>query len=335
MRSVISGIQINLYSPAWKQLKARTTATRTQEQRTAHQQALFEVEAEDKLTAIARLFPMVMQVLHKLGQTSEGTSLRGQPIYHTILLFQRLLEQISRISIAQGNLNRAATPRSRKPHGRIERQIADYLLSPKATHVDAIENGKIFKLLMQLAMVIISALDPLKATDNEILDGIMFFLLSHTGKLLREFVFEDEKENGNLHMESISIEDVAIHEAQAPYVIHLLRHAMRITAKGPRSAIATRRTSNDLTSQCLQNSKIIHNDFSREARIKLQNTMLKGFFGNDAKELGEGLLKPLGEDMECSSGDSGNEKNENVKRWYISEVWKLVGWDILRETVQG
>ncbi|KAL8829397.1 MAG: hypothetical protein Q9191_002039 [Dirinaria sp. TL-2023a] len=337
MRSVVTGVQTDPISSASVQLNARSTATRTQERNAAHQQAKVEVQIEDKLTAIARFFPVVMQVLQKLGQTSEGTKLQGQPIYHTVLLFQRLLEQIStisKISITQRRLRRGATPKSKTSQGRIERQIADYLLSPKATRtMDVAENGKTIKLLKQLAMSMITALGPLKTTENEILDGILFFLLNQTGNLLREFVFEDDKENTKPHMEPINTEDVGSREAQAPHLIHLLRHAMRITPKEPGCAIVTRQNYN-MTSPRLQSPKSHHNDFATEARIKLQNTMLRGFFGADAKGLGEGLPMPVGEDSECSGTDNEREINETVKGWYISEVWKLVGWDILRESVQ-
>lgn len=335
MGSLITGVQTDLYGPTSIHLKARTKTTRTQERTLAYQQAALEAEAEGKLTAVARLFHMAMDVLCKLSQMPQGRSLQGQVIYHTVLLFQRLLEQISTMCAAQGKLSRVATPRRRKTQGRIEKQIKDYLAPPKCTRAgDTVDNGGIIKLLKQLAMTIMSTLDPSKATEREILEGITFLILSHSGRLLGEFVFAGEEENIDPYLEYVNDEGSAVQDAQAPHLVHLLRHAMGLKAKEPRSATATGRIGSYPRTLRLQSTQSNHNDISVEAKTELQNTLLKGVFGDNASGLGEGLQNPLSGDVEVPVRDSRKERSVNMKRWYIGEVWKLVGWDVLREVIQ-
>ncbi len=69
-----------------------------------------------------------------------------------------------------------------------------------------------------------------------------------------------------------------------------------------------------------------------KARIKLQNTLLRAVFGDNVTEIGESLQKPLDVSLEFYNMKQVKE-GLRVGEWFKDEVWKTIGWDVLREVI--
>lgn len=336
MRSSITCIASSTQDLGSITSRARKAATRTQERTNALHQANLEAETEAKLTAIARAFPLVAEALHKLSQTPEMKSSQGQVIYNTVVLFQKLLEQIHFASANQVQQRCTVAPNMKRPRGRLEKQIADHLSTPlPIAPSETPETGKMAKLLRQTAIAMMSALDPSHALDNEILEGILFFLLTRAGNLLSDFVFEPEKENRkSLGKKPTKSENINIRETEAPHIIHLIRHAIGLAAPRPQSTTPVHCLGQNPAALLLHRfDGGSHHSIAVDARLKLQNTMLKGVFGDDSKGIGAGLQRPLGQEMELCRRDGDKGEIKDVRYWFTSQLWQLVGWDVLREAV--
>jgi len=69
---------------------------------------------------------------------------------------------------------------------------------------------------------------------------------------------------------------------------------------------------------------------------KLQTRLIRGIFGDDieasAGSDGMGARPPTVNPAESCEGPSQNPGNED---WFLSQVWNLIGWDVLLDRSDG
>ena len=333
MRRLIARMERSMHPSTIAQPEGRKRTTRTQERITAYEQARIDGEAETKLTVMARVFPVLLNSLDRLHRMPEGRGFLGQLVHHVISVLRDTLDRLCLLCATEGEEEHAATLGKKKPQGRAGKQIADFLAAPSASP-STNEGSKPTTMLCQLALVTMAALDMNRAVDNDILEGFLFFLLTRVGNLLGGFVFgDDAKENTRALSSSGKSEATVIREAQAPYLLRLLKYAVVLTAKRPTSPTPFHRTSSHKRPLHVRSSHSGHNSISARARLRMQNTLLRGVFGDDATGLGESLQKPFALDIEPLSQKKGKEDPGDVESWFKDEVWKAVGWEVLREAI--
>lgn len=332
MRRTIASVETPLSPSALASYKGRKGTTRTQEQAIADDQAAVHIQTEKNLTAIARAFPILLSTFNKVSYMSEGSQVAGQMIHHLISILRDLLDRLCLLCTTVGREKHAAALRTKEPQARAAEQIADYLAAPSAGP-GAEEGRQSTKLLCQLGIAIMNALDPFRAADNDVLEGFLFFLLHRAGQLLRDFVFCDEEEQDmDLLQTSGDSEAAAIRAAQATYLLPLLKHAIILTAKRRVPATPTHARSGRIPSLRIQGSHSSHNSITTRARIKLQNTLLRAVLGDNITGLGESLHEPLDVSLDTYNLKQVQE-GLRVGEWFKDEVWKTVGWDVMREVI--
>ena len=123
--------------------------------------------------------------------------------------------------------------------------------------------------------------------------------------------------------------DAEASEAQAPYLIWMLSRTMRLS-------ISMNFVNEPITSSD-RRSKTVQQDIScsalyADAHIRLQHTLVRAVFGERlAADFEPGLEPP----PIPSGGDLRTDLDTQIETadvgdWFKDEVWRLVGWDVLR-----
>lgn len=332
IRRMIASVETPMSLSTLASYKGRKGTTRTQEQAIAHRQEAVQDQTENNLIAISRAFPILLSTLEKVSNLSEGSKVAGQMTHHLIAVLRDLLDRLCLLCTTIGREKHAAAMRTKRPQARADKQIADYLAAP-STSPGAEEGRQLIRGLCQLGIATMNALDLYRTADNNVLEGFLFFLLRRAGNLLRDFVFEDEEQqNMNRLPSSSDSEAAAIRAAQAPYLLPLLKRAVILTAKRRVPATPTHDRSGCISSLRIQGFHSSHNSMTTKARIKLQHTLLRAIFGDNVTGIGESLPKPLDVSLETYNSKQVKE-GLRVGKWFQDEVWKTVGWDVLREVI--
>ena len=336
-RRIVLSIHTHTTQNAGPQSKARTTTTRIQEEEAAHTHAEAVNDAENKCKAVIQLFPFLLRTLDTLHEPSETSDLRGQVIHCIIYLFQSLLEHICNLSACEG-LQKQATVANSEETGKAKRRLlaetTDFLPAPSAASKSATEKmeDKVVKMLCQLAVAMMKDLDASTLAGQEVFDGFLFFLLLRVGDLLKVFIFGVESPN---NVKDVQPEDMhSFHEAQAPYLIFLLRHASSLASQKSRF-INMPQTTDSAGSSLPEDAKRFEG-ISHIANKRLQHTLLKGVFGEQASEFAESLRRPTYSRTECELDfeEQGKRQKEcDMAKWFQNEVWDTVGWDVLQPMV--
>ncbi|OAX84674.1 hypothetical protein ACJ72_00966 [Emergomyces africanus] len=282
----------------------------------------------------------LLQTLNKLSDDDSTSSGIGVVTYHIIQLFQRTL----------GHLHQYVRLRAKekialeKPAGKKVKQRPKV----KGTKTPTVPSNQlpmdeevILDLFAHFIASMILSLNPVRPEENSLLEGFLFALLEHVGKTLCLFVFKELYSNpglrlnsaklplpGNFEKESPARGEMAVAqraaEREAKHLIWILERATAFTDQfEPQSD----QTNDDLSSSGSPPLGIL-----QRARTKLQNTLLKGIFGENGQEFKDSLKipeKPAYSLPEVISDRSYAALEIDPAEWFTQEVWRLVGWDVL------
>ena len=336
-RRILLSIQTHTTQNANSQSKARTTTTRLQKQQAAHTHAEVFHCAETKCNVVIQLFPYLLRALDTLYEPSETSDFRDQVVHCIVYLFKTLLEHICNLSACEGLQKLATTAHSEETgssNGRLLAETSDFLSAPLAVAKSATEKveDKVIKMLCQLAVAMMNDVDASTLARQEVFDGFLFFLLLRVGDLLKVFIFGDEPQNRPKDVQPENMR--AFHEAQAPYLIFLLRHANTLASQKSKFHNNTQKTGS--AGSYSQEDARRFEGISHISSKRLQHTLLKGVFGEQADEFVESLRRPIYSGAECELDfeEQGRRQKEcDVSKWYQNEVWETVGWDVLQGMV--
>ena len=190
--------------------------------------------------------------------------------------------------------------------------------------------------------------DTAKPTHKAILEGCFFLLVTRVGEVLRDFTI-GERPFGIQGVAATSrhssharqrrrvkspnaATDTEASEAQAPYLIWMLSRTMRLSTS--MSFANEPITSSDQRSETARQD-IPPSALYKDAHVRLQHTLVRAVFGERVAANFEPALKPphtpLDDDFR-KDWDTQIEKVD-VSDWFKNEVWRLVGWDVLRGNV--
>ena len=306
--------------------RARRPTLPTQEDEADLEATELIADMDKKCVIVARFFPSLLRALATLPDTP---NYRGEAIHSLTSIFKCLLERISPLSAPKArrdSLKGAPRKEAGTTRGRLLAEISDYL--PEPVHRTGEVDDRVIKKLCQLAFSMMDSLDPNHSTEKEIFEGFLYYLLNCTGALLNEFTFNHER--FYIPKDTQDEERRAKLEAQAPYIIYLLKHATTVTAK--QFGLDT-----DFRQPFAEGESRIGRIILPKARKILQNTLLKAVYGEDAKEYAESLKKPL-EACANSCLDSGpsqiDGEMQTTSQWFKNEVWQTVGCDLLYNIIE-
>ncbi|PGH04599.1 hypothetical protein GX51_03432 [Blastomyces parvus] len=305
---------------------------------------LREPNLQHVLKGICPSYPFLLQTLNKLSDNDDASSGIGVVTYHIIQLFQRTLGHMHQYIISKGKESRAqGTLAGKKGKQRSKTKMTKTPAGPLITSDEELT----LRLFSHFLASMILSLNPVKPQENSLLEGFLFSLLEHVGRTLCLFVFKELHSNSDLRLNPAKLPmpgnfdkeypgkgEMAIAqraaECEARHLIWILERAIAFTDQFERP--------NDAMNGDLVLTEIglpkgpPSQGLLQRARTKLQNTLLKGIFGENEPEFRDSLKmpeKPSYSLPEVSFGRSFDSAEIDPAGWFTQEVWQLVGWDVL------
>lgn len=176
-----------------------------------------------------------------------------------------------------------------------------------------------------------------KECHRELFEALTYVFFDHLGSRLSTAVFSEPTALGEQSAMGLlqprrllaSEEGEAPNELvtalkEAPHLIVILR-AINLFANQKDRELATPLASTKLLRKSGYAAAIV---------TRMQNTMLQGIFGDQEEIFRDTLRRPF-EVTGISELDDlmDAEELEVTSEWFIGEVWKYVGWDVLAEHI--
>ncbi|EGC44491.1 conserved hypothetical protein [Histoplasma capsulatum var. duboisii H88] len=311
---------------------------------------ILDPDLQHALQGIRSSYPCLLQALKKLSVNDDTGSASGVITYHIIQLFQRTLGHMHRYIVLKGKERIAQGSFSGKKIKRSKTKM------PKTCTGQAyqllFEEEKTLNLFSHFLASMILSLNPVRPQENNLLEGFLCSILEHVGRALSLFVFKELYSNpdlrlnpaklpmpGNFDKEHPTREEIAVAqraaECEAKHLIWILERAMAFADQFER---ASDETKNDMISTETTPSGGPFQGILHRARTKLQNTLLKGIFGENEPEFRNSLRmpeKPPYSLPEEFPGRAFISAEIDPAEWFTQEVWRIVGWDVLLNEKHG
>ncbi|EQL37704.1 hypothetical protein, variant [Blastomyces dermatitidis ER-3] len=296
------------------------------------------------LKGICPSYPLLLQTLNKLSDSDDAGSGIGVLTYHIIQLFQKTLGHMHQYIISKGKESIAqGIPAGKKGKQRSKTKMTKTPASPLITSDEELT----LNLFSHFLASMILSLNPVKPQENSLLEGFLFSILEKVGRTLCLFVFKELYSNSDLRLNPAKLPmpgnfdkeypargEMAIAqraaECEARHLIWILERAIAFTDQFERPSDVI---NGDLV---LPETTLPKGPPSegilQRAKTKLQNTLLKGIFGENEPKFRDSLKvpeKPSYSLPEVSSGRSFDSAATDPAEWFTQEVWRLIGWDVL------
>jgi hypothetical protein len=242
----------------------------------------------------------------------------GSIIFKTILLFETTLAKINTfaIQIAKGMAESKLKATTSKAKSRSAKQYQSHFTQDHRASLQS---------LAHLTVTMLTTIDPSREPQSQILEGCLCAFLNHLGSSLSLVVFADDQftqqreiftgilpPQGLQGASDIDLEAaIQAVQLQAPYLVYILEKAMAFV--NCHQEIINSRPASLLS-------------LSKE---KLQNTLLKGVFGNDDETFRNALRRPTQPESGVDSDLPTPLGEAETPEWFTSEVWRILGWNIL------
>ncbi|KAJ5893458.1 hypothetical protein N7495_005149 [Penicillium taxi] len=257
------------------------------------------------IRAVRLSFQLVQQAIQKINGLKDEKKGRAQITYYLVCLFESGMTALTQLCTAISKRGPAA-----KKSKRAGKQCQRQLLTEDETAQQ----------LVDLLVIMVVALDLQRREDQELMEGFLSVALGRVGKLLALFVFEDLKQPTDLPPDGLVAmikEGVSPQEAKIE-ATYLLGFMERVLGDG---------------CPLLSNLDIAGSQFFQPIKERLQKTLMQAVFGNDDPLFQQGGLDrpPTPPILGPGSQQVGKAK---FAHFFTQELWRLVGWDILRSALE-
>jgi len=264
-------------------------------------------------------FATCFEALNHICRNITGRTRMPELVYGMVMFFNRALNFLQTIAILQ------TEQAEEYNHRKLRNQTA------KSDEGEYVVNK-------YLAWALASLLSKLgwkvgKPGHSEILEGILFSVLEHTGRLLSEAVFNEHvaksTNSGNISQGKTS-PNLATANIESRYIVQILYAGFGTPEKKELVAkvLAYGRKDLDLLRRItsLAPSSSFTRDLVTKSKILIQGTLLKFTVGGDNLPSLK-LPASLVEEVPCSI-EAANHMEVGSREWLVENVWAFIGWDI-------
>ncbi|KAK2797689.1 hypothetical protein FQN50_009113 [Emmonsiellopsis sp. PD_5] len=296
------------------------------------------------LRGLTQSCPVILRALNKLFDHDRKCSGIGVITYHLVKFFQRALEHLHQYAVSKVKAKVAQEKGSNKKSKQRSRTKTTKTSTPNSTSNGTEEEEVTLKAFSHLIATMILSLNPVRPEENDLLEGFLYAVLDHVGKTLCLFVFKELHSNpalrsnsdklpmpGNFNELNLCTDKMEIAQRaagiEARHLIWILERVLAFTNQfetppaTPTSEDRGPAASNKSPPSILESVK-----------VKLQNTLLKGIFG-EGHEFNNTLKLPEMPSYSVADGDlsrwSYADAEKEPSEWFTQEVWRLIGWDVL------
>jgi hypothetical protein len=280
--------------------------------------------------AIQRSYPSLLLGLDKLCASSDSTGEVGSVVYEAVVLFETILAKISTFTVQTAKGVDESRPKA-KP-ARAKSQAPNQSQGPFSQ-----DHHTMLQSLAHLAVTTLTTVDPSKEPQSQILEGCLYVFLDHLGSSLSLAVFANDASTDKREMftgllppqglQDMSNVDpgtaVRAVQLEAPYLIYILENIMAFVD----SYQALMNSQSASLFSLSKGSRVSNDGFAQKIKEKLQNTLLKGVFGDD-ETFRNALQNPLQSEAGVNA-DLPVSRAERTPEWFTGEIWRILGWDVL------
>jgi hypothetical protein len=267
------------------------------------------------IRALIRAFGMILQLTLHISNSPGGEINFGAFLSESTLVFQNLLEHIS--SMCTKGVVRANESFN-------EQEVSSAIREP------------LVEILIKIFCNLIGFLEPCSTLQVDLLEGIACVVLDRVADLLYIQTFghkrttsigqEIEADQKTFAMDGKTRGKSVINAAlESKYIYRILKSLMAVAPGFHRSG------SPRIKSASAKLGSKRATRFTAELKSRFQNTLVRSIWrvNNDSTPLAECLSKPV-LTMPLPMIPKDHYSVEDSE-WFASEVWKLVGWEILGE----
>lgn len=295
-------------------------AIRTTPQSHLHRIGKDKSELSCLMSACARAWTLIIVALDRLEQDNPGSRRSGLVVFECVRLFSVALDAI-----------RLATRHAawKKGSGSATQPLQESIGGRSIAH---------------LLATFIGLLEKDSAIHHQVFDGIAYVLLERVGHQLYYCTFERERSDtaeGRIALPTASTDaheiarqatDSAAIRLEVKALVIILERVMGVAPLHSNEQTAKRSRTTLARTMSLKNVSSTRIKLSSLAQERLQRTLIACTFGHkvddDFKDM---LTKPV------SMGrppPAPKIEDEDVPEWYQSQVWRLVGWEILEKNAE-
>lgn len=276
-------------------------------------------------------FHLLCQALGKLSGTEQDVRETGQLTYHMVCLYDSVMTTLQKhcqMKTKQETTNPSSNTRTKK-----QRSLRTKTVRTRTTIPSKSEDETATQITRLLATMTLS-LDISSNTNKhqDLLEGFLFILLTRIGKLLSLFVFRDLQLRPDLYIDpskiplpeglngvDLSESSLLAAEMEAKRLIWILE---RILARLHADSVSASEAETEAeTVDC--------RGFVERIKDRLQSTLLQAVFGSDQAFFREVLNRPTLPDLPLDSMLGPQEPEKSTPDWFVQEVWRLLGWEML------
>lgn len=269
------------------------------------------------MSACARAWTLAIVALDKLEEDSPGSRRSGLVIFECVKLVSAALDAI-RLAARQAAWKKSSTSTQ-----------------------EAIQESVGARSIAHLLATFIGHLEKDSGIHHKLFDGIAYVLLERVGDQLYFCTFERERGTTieervtplqnptDPHEVARKATDAAAIRLEVKALVIILERVMGVAPLHANDQVAKRSKTALARTVSLKNISSTRTKLSSLAQERLQRTLIACTFGHqiddDFKDI---LTKPVSMGR---APPAPKIKDEDVPEWYQSQVWRLVGWEILEK----
>ncbi|KAJ5782473.1 hypothetical protein N7457_004247 [Penicillium paradoxum] len=284
------------------------------EQKTSQIKLVKTPDPDAVIKGVAVTFHLVHKTLHKLTSNKNGMQYKAQITYYLVVLFESTMTALAlhctSISKQESKTRKTTTDKTQ------ESTQGDKNAKQKTSSTKNEVASQLADLLCTMAL----SLDLTRTEDQDVMEGILFLLLTRMGRMLALHVFHDLRLPMGIcpgmtfpeGLEAMTDEGIMPNEAEveAKYLVRLLDRILNV----------------ELSQSAAE--KLIARKLIADAKDRLQKTLLRAVFGADEDLFREGMRHLQTPPPQVPEDEQARE--EKFADWLTQEVWRIVGWDVLR-----
>lgn len=285
-------------------------------------------------TVIRTVYPFILRGLETISPEKGDDGEQYFPgVIDVVRLLEAFLGRLHKFALDEF-VRRQHAMRSRKKSRGLRGEAASNKISDIPDE-DLDKAKEITKILAKM----VTMLDVSVESHCDLLRGFLCTLLDHIGSSLSLLVFTDPQQTGDKQpgiLPPAGLLDVAHLDSQAaigtvqiegPFVIFVLRTAVEYLRANTKRMSERSLSNFSLRKSGTRDEKEIH----RLIEETLQNTLLRGAFGDDDETFYSSLRREDGddEDNDLAKMVEDMKEGEDSTDWFIGQLWEHLGWDIL------
>lgn len=274
-------------------------------------------DTDTVMNGVTVAFHLTHKALHKIVGAENGMQHQGQVIYYLVGLFESTMTALTLRCTAISKKKSATKTKL----GRDSKSVTGTDEQNKHTkEKSSPTKNEIASHLADLLCTMALSLNLTRTEDQEVMEGFLFLVVNRMGKMLALHIFHDLRLPMGIcpgmtfpdGLEAMTDEGLMPNEAQleARYLVRLLDKMLNAEP---------RESAPEASAAC---------QFVANAKDRLQKTLLRAVFGPDDRLFREGLRRPHTPPPQVVDGQHMDQ--EKFSDWLTQELWRLVGWDVLR-----